>query len=263
MTMPRVPLLAATLLALSACAGDAPTSDRSTSRSMLRVGDHMLDSGELSTAETFYRGAAERDPTDPEPRLRLANLRARQGDPDAAMRAYMEAVAADPGNAEARKAAAGLLLRRGDRASAGVALDLLAPIAGSSGRDARTPRLQGVALDLLGRQAEAAEAYRRGLAVNPNDPALRANLALSLAVAGQADAAMEEAGRAMAAPGSGPAQRGTLVLVLAIAGRDADAQREAALLPPGEADAVLAKGRSAARQTDPAGRAAALGISRG
>lgn len=252
--------LALSCLLLAGCAGESPTSDRSTSRSMLRVGDHMLDSGETDSAATFYRGAAERDPTDPEPRLRLARLAARQGNPDAALRGTMEAIAADPANTEARKTAAGLLLRRGDANSARVALDVLEPA--STARDARLQRLRGVALDLLGRQAEAEEAYRRGLAVAPADADLRANLALSLAVSGKSAEAVEEARRAAGSPGSGATHRGSLVLVLAMAGRGEEAEREAALLPPGEAQPVLARGRSAAAQPDAAARATALGISR-
>ncbi|WP_458097140.1 tetratricopeptide repeat protein [Roseomonas sp. WA12] len=247
-------------LLLAGCAGESPTSDRNTARSMMRVGDHMLDSGEADSAATFYRGAAERDPTDPEPRLRLARLMARQGSPEAALRGTMEAIAADPSNTEARKTAAGILLRRGDTNSARVALDVLEPAA--TARDARLQRLRGVALDLMGRQAEAEDAYRRGLAVAPADADLRTNLALSLAVSGKAADAVEEARRATGSPGSGATHRGSLVLVLALAGKGEEAEREAALLPAGEAQPLLARGRNAAAQPDAATRAAALGISR-
>ncbi|WP_376091712.1 tetratricopeptide repeat protein [Roseomonas sp. CCTCC AB2023176] len=247
--------------ALAACGGTS--SDRQTSRAMVRLGDRMLESGELDSAAGFYRGAGERDPTDPEPRLRLATILARQGDQDGATRGYLEVVAADPSNAEARVAAAAGLLRRGTPAAAQLAEETLAPVAGPGSRSARALRLRGVALDLLGRQGDAAEAYRRGIALAPADPDLRANLALSLAVAGQADAAVEEARRAVAVPGSGDAHRGNLVLVLAMAGRAAEAGVEARTLPAGEAENVLAQGRRAAAAPDAASRAVILGVSRG
>jgi len=230
---------------------------------MVRVGDHMLGSGEVDSAASFYRGAAERDPTDPEPRLRLADMLDRQGDAAGALRAYLEVVAADPSNAAARVAAAGGLLRRGDPASAGLAEETLAPVAGPRSRDPRALRLRGVALDLLGRQAEAAEAYRRGIALAPADPDLRANLALSLAVAGQPGAAVEEARLAVGGPAASPAHRGNLVLVLMMAGRGTEARDEAAVLPAGDREFLLDQGRRAAAAPDAASRAAALGIARG
>jgi len=48
----------------------------------------------------------------------------------------------------------------------------------------------GIALDMLGRHAEAQACYRTGIQLLPGDLALRSNLGLSLAIAGQPDEAI-------------------------------------------------------------------------
>ena len=87
--------------------------------------------------------------------------------------------------------------------------------AARGGNEARLWRDYGVALDLLGRNAEAQAAYRSGLGLNPADADLHGNLALSAAVGGDAGTAAAEARAAANSPRSGPRHRANAVLALA------------------------------------------------
>jgi Flp pilus assembly protein TadD len=85
------------------------------------------------------------------------------------------------------QAEARALLELGEAASA---LALFDAHLQSAPSDARSLNGRGIALDLMGRHAEARMAYRGARLADPNSPVSAGNLALSLMLSGCADAAM-------------------------------------------------------------------------
>jgi Flp pilus assembly protein TadD len=96
---------------------------------------------------------------------------------------------------------------------------------------------RGVALDMLGRHAEAQTSYRGALAITPSDIAARSNLALSLAMTGQFDEAIAILTPLARAPNATPRLRQNLALVYGLKG-DSSAARTLSLvdLDPKSAD---------------------------
>ncbi|MBC7908505.1 MAG: tetratricopeptide repeat protein [Rhodospirillaceae bacterium] len=91
----------------------------------------------------------------------------------------------------------------------------------------------GVALDSLGRYPEAQGAYERALELAPDNPVVLNNLGLSQAQSGQLSIAIDTLQRANEHPGAGPQLRQNLALLLALKGDAPAAERMAAKdLPP-------------------------------
>lgn len=239
------------LIILGACAGTA-TGD--PAQTMLRLGDAMLAGDDPAGAAAFYTAAAERAPADAGPRLRLARLYASNNALPQAEEAFRTVLATAPASTEALAGLAGTLLRQGRAAEAEA---LLAPAAG---RDPRLLRNLGVSLDLQGRHAEAVEVYRRGLAAAPGDGDLRANLALSMALAGQ-PGALAEARAAAARGAASPQNRRVPALVQALGGDVAGARVSAAQagMEPPDVAALLERA-ARARAASPGRQAAELGL---
>ena len=225
--------------------------------SLVRMGDSMRDGGDLNGAAQFYGAAVARNATNTAALVKLGDTELALGDTARAEGTFRAAVAASPGSREASIGLGVTLLARGDAAGA---LPVLEPAARAS-RDPRVLRNYGVALDLLGRQAEAQAAYRRGLASSPADPDLHANLALSLAISGDLAGAQNEVGTAVNMPNAPERVRINQVMLLAMAGRTVDAQAAGRhLADPSGAGPLIERGERAKAAMDPAGRAAALGL---
>ena len=74
----------------------------------------------------------------------------------------------------------------------------------------------GIARDVLGRHREAQAAYRAALAVSPELRAASVNLALSLALDGDAAGAARAAGSLSGSPAASPAEQADLAAVAAL-----------------------------------------------
>lgn len=91
----------------------------------------------------------------------------------------------------------------------------------------------GVALDAQGRYGEAQAAYDSALALDPENPVVLNNLALSQAQIGQLDRAVATLTRANEHPAAGAQIRQNLALLLALKGDATAAERQASKdLPP-------------------------------
>jgi alpha-1,2-mannosyltransferase len=224
--------------------------------SLVRMGDSMRQSGDFNGASDFYLAAIARDPYDAAPLLRLGDTQLVTGEFERAEQSFRATLALAAGNREASVGLAIALLARGDAAAA---LPYIEPIARTS-RSPRVLRNYGVALDMLGRSAEAQAVYRRGLAETPADPDLHGNLALSLAASGDMAAAETEIRAAVNSPNAPERESINEVVLLAMAGRDAEARAAGTrLTDPGKAGALVEQGHRAAASEDPGARAAALG----
>lgn len=245
---------------LDACAARRPSSpaDLGSAASLIRMGDNLRAAGDLAGAAEFYRGASLKGPTDLAPLVRLGDLRRAEGDDAQAEAAYRVVLATAPRDVGASAGLAATLLSQGRGADA---LALLEPLAQGS-PDARTLRNLGVALDMVGRQADAQATYRRGLAAAPADADLHGNLAFSLAISGDTEAALRSMQTAAALPSGQAWQPANLMLLLAMAGREDTARMraQAAGMPAETFVALLEQGHRARDATTPGGRAAALGV---
>ncbi|MGH7155695.1 MAG: hypothetical protein ACREF3_17350, partial [Acetobacteraceae bacterium] len=90
-----------------------------------------------------------------------------------------------------------------------------------SPRNAQALNDLGIARDVLGRHREAQAAYRAALTVSPELRAASINLALSLALDGDAAGAERAAGRLSGSPPANPAERADLAAVAALADKGA------------------------------------------
>jgi len=145
---------------------------------MMRIGEAAETAQDWAGADTFYRRAAELAPDLASASLAHARMTARQGDLDGALVGLREAHrlhTEDPDittalgrmlAASKRPAEALAVFEDGLRADPGSAALLVG---------------KGVALDLLRRHAEAQEAYRASLKIDPENTAARNNFALSQA----------------------------------------------------------------------------------
>lgn len=157
--------------------------------SLLRIGDAAASSGDMTTATSFYRRAAELQPGNADAALSYARSLASSGHADDAIAALQTAqtqAQAQPqtgGNDRLRVAAAlGKLLVLAHRPTEAVAVFREALADGPS-----TPGLLiglGVALDASRDFPAAQAAYRQALSLRPDSIAARNNLALSTALQG-------------------------------------------------------------------------------
>lgn len=257
----------ASLTVLAICAGCAardppaptrralPTSQRTAM--LTRLGDDMRHDGDAAGALGLYREASQDAPRDPVVLERMGDAFMDMNDPARAEQAFRGVLAIDPGNRGAERGLALSLLAQGRAAEA---LPILQPLAEASS-DPRLLRAEGTALDLVGRPGDAQAVYRRGLQIAPIDADLHGNLALSLALSGDAVDALTQMQAAIASPDPDPRQDANAVLVLALTGNiDAARTRGDATIGGAATEALLARAQQALAATDPRSRAAAVGV---
>lgn len=121
-----------------------------------------------------------------------------------------------PANNSGERLVKARMLLRTDPAQAA---QLLSATVASSPHDPVALGDLGIALDLLGKHADAQAAYRQALAVKPDLRAARVNLALSLALDGHADGALETIAVIGPAATSSPVELADVAAVHALAGR--------------------------------------------
>lgn len=217
----------------------------------------MSRGGDPSGALKLYRAAYLADPHDPHMLQRMGEAFLGMNAPMRAEQAFRGALMLAPGDVGARRGLALSLLAEGRAAAALPELQKLA--AGST--DPRLLRAEGTALDMLGRQAEAQAIYRKALRYAPIDADLHGNLALSLALSGDAQDALREMQAAIASPSPDPRQDANAVLVLALTGNDAAAEaRGEATIGAAATQELLARADQARAATTPAARAVAIGL---
>ena len=253
----RVPLALSLLLAACAHAPPPAPTIKDVPSSLVRLGDDMRHNGDANGAMNLYRSAAEDSPHSAIPLERMGEAYAAMGDRDRAEQSFRAASVLDPTNPDVQRGLAVTLLAAGRPAEALPTLQSLA----RTSSDPALLRDLGTALDMLGRNAEAQRTYRRGLTQAPADADLHGNLALSLAISGNATAARTEMQAAVASPLPDPRQEANAVLILALLGETQEARdRGDKHLGPAATDALLARAAAAREAPDAAGRALALGV---
>jgi Flp pilus assembly protein TadD len=254
-----------TLLTLCAgCAVSPPPaqtprtiSDSQRPRTLTRLGDDMRRNGDAAGAIGLYRAASQAAPNDPVVLGHMGDAFMDMNDPARAEQAFRGELAVQPSNRAAERGLALSLLAQNQPAEA---LSILQRLAGDSS-DPGLLRAEGTALDMVGRSAEAQAVYRRGLKSAPIDANLHGNLALSLALGGDATGAVTEMQAAVASPNPDPRQDANAVLVLALTGNTAAARaRGNATVGAAATETLLARAQQASSAGDARSRAIAVGV---
>lgn len=173
---------------LAGCTAPATTGTRDyDGGSRLRVAAAAENSGQFDVALSLYASAAAAEPGRADIQARFAAALARSGNIAQADQVLAKASERQPDDPVLLLQLGRLRLRTG---AAEEALAIFGRLLAVAPRQAEAWDLQGVSLDLLGRQAEAERSYRRALALAPDDIATANNLALSLLLAGKAPEAL-------------------------------------------------------------------------
>jgi Flp pilus assembly protein TadD len=192
--MKRLPLLC--FLLLAGCAGaqqGAGGSVGSDASAQLRVAAAAERSGQMDIALSLYASAAEAYPGNADVAERYAAALLSVGEPAQARAALAEARRRNPSNRTLAQLEGRVLLETGAPAQALAIFDTL--LAGAP-TDTTALNGRGVALDMLGRHAEARPAYLAARSADPSSPLWAGNLALSLMLSGCPETAVALLGNA-------------------------------------------------------------------
>jgi Flp pilus assembly protein TadD len=186
----------------------------------------------------FWAREVDVDPTDVVANVRLASALRQLGQYDVAAQTAQKALVVDPKNFDA------LMETARDYVGQDQGFYAIEPAkraAAQSPKDWRPLSLLGVAYSQVKRADDAQATWVQALKLSPENPAVLSNMAMSLAVKGDAAGAEALLRRAAARPDAGLQVRQNLTLVLGIEGKLGEAEkllRED--LPPVEAEANLA-----------------------
>ena len=209
-------------LMVGACSGSlsntaakkAPAKDVRSAASLMRLGDSTWASGATASAARFYDAASKAAPKDPVPKMRLARALQAMGAHGAAIATYRAALVLKPDIFDAERGIANSLISLDKPREA---ITLYRAVIAKTG-DYRAYNGLGVALDMVGKQKAAREAYRAGLEKRPNNLSLKNNLALSMALAGQYAGAAEILRDVSRNPRATARHRQNLALVYGLSG---------------------------------------------
>lgn len=168
-------------------AGHVLASDPGNESALVVQGDALTELGRLDEAHASYVAALQRNPESVAAEIGLGRL-SLSSDPAKAEALFLEASHHDPRSFTALN-------------------DL------------------GVARDLQGRHVAAQEAYRQALGLNPQDSAAEVNLALSMAMSGQAEQAVGMLRPLATSPGASRKLQHDLAAALTMAGDRDEASR--------------------------------------
>ncbi|HEY4135597.1 MAG TPA: tetratricopeptide repeat protein [Alphaproteobacteria bacterium] len=227
----RALLLASAALGVAACSSDlslgslqssaSGKDQKATADAMLRSAQGARDAGDLANAATLYKTAYDMAPGRTDILVELAQTLGALGAQNEAAAAYRSALEAAPKNADALRGLGNTLIALNQPRLALEQFQAALAIK----PDPRLYNGMGVAHDMSGESATAQASYRSGLALAPNDPSLRNNLALSMALAGDYGQAIGLLAKLVDEPRAGTRPRQNLALVYGLAGRDQDAAK--------------------------------------
>ncbi|MEQ8604721.1 MAG: tetratricopeptide repeat protein [Marivibrio sp.] len=231
-------------LALAGCAQDrladygAGGQQGETVTALMRAADAKSAEGDHRAAATLYRSAHEADPDERvAPLVGLGRSLSALGAPQDAAEAYRKALSIDDDQPEALRGLGNALVATGQPALASGYFEQARAVAPE---DWRIDLGQGAALDLMGEHAAAQAVYRAGLAKAPDQPDLISNLALSLALTGEADEAITRMRPIAERTDAAARHRQTLSLIYGLAGEREAARRLAEIdLTPREVEQNL------------------------
>jgi Flp pilus assembly protein TadD len=260
--------LAAGMLVLAVLVGCADSNPKVTRpvepkastedvESLVRLGDYLLERGELSTAIALYQRAANNS-EDIGKLIKLGRALANAGATERAAGTFRRAVSLEPENPDALLGLGTAFLELGEFEKSILYLDQL--VKQDDGTDSVRYAALGAALDLAGDHARAVTTYRAGLEVAPDNLDLKSNLALSFALNDRHQEAIDLMREVTDSLDAHRSHHRNYVLVLALAGKDREAVSTGLrLLGETETQNVLAQASSARGLSNGAERARAIG----
>src|SRR6516162_6144016 len=189
---------------------------------LMRIGAAAHSGGDLPTAVSVYRRAAEMAPQEPAPLIAAGDVLLQIGEVNEAIVSYNAALVRPDDTQGAQIGLAKAFLKSGKPQ---LALTPLSKALAESPEDPKLLLLLGVSRDLAGQHGEAQGYYRSGLARAPGDPALTVNLALSLTLSGDYPNAIAVLQPLALASTASAQERQTLALIYGLKGSVAEAAR--------------------------------------
>ena len=209
-------------LLLTACQGAGPPDVHELGQNsdmVMRVADDTAAGGDLGTAASLYRRAADLSPQDPRPLAKLGAVLLQLHAYTEAAATYRAALKITPNPIEPElHRGLGVVLLALDQPQA--ALTELDAAVAKAPEDARLFNALGVAHDLLGHHDLAQQDYRNGLRLAPDNAGLRNNYALSLALSHDYPAAVATLSPLAERSDASPRHRLNLALIYGLAGDD-------------------------------------------
>lgn len=212
-------------LSVSGRDGTAGLSKPVPFATLMRLGAAAHANGDLAAGVTFYRRAAQLDPTAAAPLVAAGNTLADMGEADEAIVAYSAALKRKGQDPDALRGLARAYLMTDKPELAGHPLRIAFQ---ETPNDPKLLQLIGVADDFAEQHEEAQARYRRGLELLPNDPGLSLDLALSLALTGNYPEAIAILRPIAASPAATPRERLTMALIYGLEGNRVGAAQMAA-----------------------------------
>jgi Flp pilus assembly protein TadD len=209
-------------LALAGC-GDrgSPAQSELNAATRLQLGDVAVESGNDEAALSLYTAVANDRRATPEQSIVAAEGLLHYGKVAQAQAVLDARLKEAPDNVQLHHALLRLRVVTGEADAAVNEADLLLR---HDPNDDTAVADKAVALDLLGRHAEAQSLYRRVLAASPGDDAVRTDLALSLVLTGDRAAARAELAEYATRTDAPQRARNMLALLYAADGNDAAAR---------------------------------------
>ena len=189
---------------------------------LMRIGAAAHSGGDLPTAVSVYRRAAEMAPQEPAPLIAAGDVLLEIGEVNEAIVSYNAALVR-PGDTQGAQIGLAKAFLKSGRPQ--LALTPLSKALAESPEDPKLLLLLGVSRDLAGQHGEAQGYYRSGLARAPGDPALTVNLALSLTLSGDYPNAIAVLQPLALASTASAQERQTLALIYGLKGSVAEAAR--------------------------------------
>ena len=225
--MTRGPALALLGLCLAGCASatdDAKKSaiDNLTPDAIVRLAKASEESGDYGSAANLYERAIQARPNDAGLRVSEARDLLFGGATAPAEAALHKAIELDPKRADAHFLLGQVALSQHDAAAA---LPEFAAVLEHEPGNLKALNDKGIALDFLGRSAEAQDTYQTALKISPGDPTTRNNLGLSLALSGNYAEATAILEKLVQEQGSTARMRQNLALALGLEGSRDEAER--------------------------------------
>ncbi|HEY4165631.1 MAG TPA: tetratricopeptide repeat protein [Reyranella sp.] len=175
------------MLLLGACDGSPSVTSDDAYSAAVRQADEARAAGNVDNAIPLYDRALQANPQGIEAKLGLGQALLTIGAGDEAAAQFRDVLARHGDDSKARRGLAAALIAMGQSTLAEKQIDRALQ---ANANDYHALNLLGVVLDMQGRHAEAQANYRRGLELAPDDPGLRSNYGLSLAITGQPQAAI-------------------------------------------------------------------------
>lgn len=203
-------------LLLSGCTGQGPSGPPElTDASRLHLAEVATQSGATGFALAMYQQAAEKAPRSVAAQAGYAQALIRAGQLSEAQAVLDRALRNCGPDPDLSMQRGRLELAEGEASQA--LLDFTA-VLGARPLDARALNNEGIALDMLGRHADAQADYRKVLAARPGSESASDNLAVSLMLEGKFPEAVTVLAPVADQPGSSARTRANMAVALAAAG---------------------------------------------